>query len=168
MSSTETAPNVFQQIESTLSADWQKAVSFLQQAAQFFATFLGNVAAGLPVLVADVEGVAAGVAGKLSTINASLGVASDLASKVAPNDTSVQKLLSDIGQGAQDLADVHVALTTGITAGDPQVVTTAVSAINAASDLERLLNSAHAVLGSIAGASPTATQAVSPPTPQAG
>ena len=164
---TQGATNVLQQIENALSSDWAKVTAVFQEAEAFASSFLGKVAAGAEILVQDIEGAATYIAGNLSVVNAGITSAASLASAIAPNNTTVQKAVSDLQTAAQDVADLHTALTTGSSAGDPTVVTQAVTAINAVNQLSTLATSVSQSLGTLAANSSTATQAVTPPTPAA-
>lgn len=165
MSSTDTSPNLIQQIENALSKDWANAGSLFQKAEQFAADFLGKVAQGAEIIIADIESAAGYVAGNLTVINAGINSAASLAGVIAPNNTTVQKAVADLQTAAQDVADLHKALTSGSASSDPAIVTSAVTAINAVNQLSTLATSVSQSLGILAANSPSATQAVSTPTP---
>lgn len=162
---TTTAPTELQQIEAALSADWANIVAFFKQAEADLADFLTAVATGAPVVIADVQSAANAVAGKVSVINAAVAAASTLAATVAPNNTTVQKLLNDVNAGVADAAALSNALQNGTSTSDPTIVTQAVTAINAVNTLSQLASVAAAALTTAVAASPTATQAVSPTPP---
>lgn len=162
MTNTDTSTNVLQQIESTLSSDWQKFVAFIQIAEQEVAAFLTKVAAGEQIIVADIEAAAGYVAGHLSTINAAISAAGELANAVAPGNAAVAKVLTDLTTGAQDVADLHNALTNGSSPSDPTIVTQAVTAISSAQNLAQLVANASATLTALVQNSPSATEAVTP------
>lgn len=164
-----TSTDFLSQIEATLSADWQAFIAFINQAELDVVAFLTKVADGAEVVIADIEGAASYVAGHLSTINGTIAAVGTLANTVAPNNPVVSKVLNDLTTGAQDVADLHNALTSGSSANDPAIVTTAVTAINAVQQLSQLVSNASGTLTTLVQNSPTATQAVtataSPPTP---
>lgn len=162
---TTTNTGILSEIEAALSADAQKVVAFVEQVEQVFATFLTNVATGIPVVIDDIISVGQAINSKLSTITATLSAFSSVAAAVAPNDTAVQKMLSDLQTGAEDVAAVANSLTSGSTSGDNSLVSTAVTTIGAVSNLATLAGQAGAALASLANASPTATQVVSQTTP---
>lgn len=163
-----TPTDVLSQIEATLSADWQKFVAFIDLVEQDAVDFLSKVVAGEQVLIADIESAASYVAGNLSTINTGINAVGSLAAVVAPNNPTISKVLTDLSTGAQDVADLHNALTSGSSASDPAIVTKAVTAINAVKQLNQLVSNVSGTLTTLVQNSPTATQAVtagSPPTP---
>jgi len=158
-------PNIFQQIEAALSADWQKVTAVFQQAEAFAADFLGKVSAGAEILIQDIEGAASYVAGNLTTIQAGISAAGALANTVAPNNTTVQKAVADLNTAASDVADLHAALTSGSSSNDPEIVTKAVTAINAVNQLSQIASAVSSSLGTLAANSPTATSAVTAAAP---
>ena len=157
--------NILKQIENALSSDWAKVSSVFQEAEQFAADFLGKVASGAEILIADIESAASYIAGNLTVINAGITSAASLANVIAPNNATVQKAVADLQTTAQDVADLHTALTTGSSSGDPAIVTSAVTAINAVNQLSTLATSVSQSLGTLAANSPTATQAVTAAAP---
>lgn len=150
-------------IESALSADWQKAVAFFQGAEANIATFLSKVASGAEILIADVEEAAQYVIGHLSVINATVAGVSAAVAAVAPGNPIAQKVVTDLQTAASDTAQ----LAQGIVAGQSsaQSVTATLTAINSVQQLAGLAASASASISQLTSASPTATQVVSPPTP---
>ena len=168
MTSTDTtttaATNIFQTIENALSADWAKVAAVFQEAEQFASIFLAKVASGAEIIIADIEAAASYVAGNLTVINAGIASAASLANVIAPNNATVQKAVSDLQTAAQDVADLHAALTSGSSASDPAIVTSTVTAINSINQLSTLATSVSQSLGMLAANSPSATQAVSTPT----
>ena len=152
--------NLLTQIEATLSADWQNAANFLSEAEAFFGTFLTRVAAGAEVLIADIEQAGQYVAGHLTVINTSIQAMSSLVTTVAPGNVTAQKVIDDLNTGAQDVAALSNALTSGSAASDPAIVTSAVTAIGAVKQLAQIANNAGSMLTGLANSSPTATQAV--------
>lgn len=163
MTNTDTgSTDIFQQIQSALSADWAKVSVVFQEAEKFAADFLGKVASGAEIIVADIENAASYIAGNLTVINAGITSAASLANVIAPNNTTVQKAVADLQTAAQDVADLHTSLTTGQTAGNPDVVNQAVTAINAVNQLSTLATSVSQSLGTLASNSSTATQTVTP------
>lgn len=162
----QAAPNIFQQIENTLSADWAKVTAIFQEAEAFAADFLGKVAAGAEIVIADIEKAASYVAGNLTVINAQLGAVGALASVVAPNNATVQKVLSDVSTAVQDVADLHNALTSGSSSGDPTIVTQAVTAINSVNQIAQAVTGLSTTLGTLAANSSSATEAVTQGAPQ--
>ena len=164
--STTTPTNVFQQIEASLSADWQNAASFINEAEAFFGTFLTKVAQGAEIVIADIESVGQYVAGHLTVINSGIAALGSVVSVVAPNNVTAQKVIDDLNTGAADVAALSNSLSSGSTAGDDQIVTSAVTAIGAVKQLAQLANNAGSLLTTLAANSPTATQTVTAaPTP---
>jgi hypothetical protein len=161
-------PSFIQNLEATLSADWQAAASFITEAEQFFGSFLTNVAAGAEVLITDIEAIGQYVAGHLTQITAVIDVFSTAAAAIAPGNAMAQKVIDDLNTGAQDVALLSNSLTSGSTTGDPTIVTQAVTAVGAVKQLAQLANAAGNMLTTLAANSPTATTAVSAPTPPAG
>ena len=162
---TQGATNILQQIENALSSDWAKVTTVFQEAETAAADFLGKVASGAEIVIADILKAADYVAGNLSVINAGITAGASLANAVAPNNATVQKAVADLQTAAQDVADLHSSMTTGVTTGDPAVVTQAVTAINAVNQLSTLATSVSQSLGTLAANSSTATQAVTPASP---
>lgn len=155
-------------IKAALSADWTKFIAFVEQAETATASFLSAVATGAEVAIADIEAVASYIAGKLGTITATTAALSTAAQAIAPGNVTVQKVIADLQTGANDVAALHNSLTSGSTAGDPAVVTTAVNAVNAVNILAGLAAQASSALAQATVDSPAATQAVSAPTPNEG
>jgi hypothetical protein len=162
------APSFIQNLETSLSSEWSSAAAFLTQAEQVFGSFLTKVAAGAEVLITDIEAVGQYVAGHLTQITAGISVLSGVVTAIAPNSTAAAKVIADLTTSANDVALLSNALTVGSAASDPTIVTQAVTAIGAVKQLAQIAGNAGSVLTNIAAASPTATQAVSTPTPAAG
>jgi hypothetical protein len=162
------APNVFAQIEATLSADWANAVTFFQQGETAVGAFLSKVAAGAEVVIADIEAVGQYVAAHLGLITTGISALSTVAATVAPNNVTVAKAIADLSTSANDVAALSTALSTGSSAGDPAAVTTAVTAINAVKQLSGLVSQAGTTLTTLTANAPNATQTVSPATPAQG
>ena len=111
-------------------------------------------------MIADIEAVGQYVAAHLGLITSGIATLSTLASAVAPNNASVAKAINDLSTGAQDVAALSNALSSGSSAGDSAVVTTAVTAINAAKQLSGLVAQAGTTLTTLTANSATATQTV--------
>ena len=165
---TPATPSFIQNLEATLSAEWQGTANFITEAEQFFGSFLTKVSAGAEILIADVESIGQYVAGHLTQITAVIGVFSTAAAAIAPGNAIAQKVIDDLNAGAQDVALLSNSLTSGSTAGDPTIVTQAVTAVGAVKQLAQLANAAGNMLTTLAANSPTATTAVSTPTPPTG
>ena len=163
MSTTTTTP-----APSGFSAEWAKIVSFFTAAEGDIGSFLTDVATGAEIVIEDIESVGEYVAAHLGIITSTIATVGTLANTVAPNNVSVQKVMADLQTGANDVAALSNSLTSGASANDPAVVTTAVTAINAVKTLSGLASQAGATLSQLAGATPAATQSVSPPTPNQG
>ena len=163
-----TAPTVTTGIQAALTADWAKFVAFIEVAEQDAASFLSDVATGAEIAIEDIEAAASYVAGKLSTITATTTALAGAAAIIAPGNVTVQKVIADLQTGANDVAALSNALTTGTSTGDPAVVTKAVSTINAVNTLAGIAAQASSSLALLANQSATATQAVSQPTPNEG
>lgn len=162
-----TQPSLLQQIETTLSNDWQNAASFLSEAEAFFGSFLTKVAAGAEIVISDIEAVGQYVAGHLSVITAGIDTFGTAVSAIAPNNAMAAKVIDDLKTGASDVAALSNSLASGSTSGDPAIVTSAVTAIGAVKQLAQIANNAGSLLTTLAANSPTATQTVtaaSPPT----
>jgi len=155
----------FADLEAKLSADAQKAVAFLKQLAQAEASILAKAGSGLPIIISEFETLLQSINTKLPVINASIGAVKAEAATAAPNNTALQKLISDVEQGVNDAAEVSTALSSGSAAGDNTVVTTAVATVTAVNSLAALASQASAMLGQASVDSPNATQAVSPASP---
>jgi hypothetical protein len=164
-STTPAAQNVLQQIETSLSAEWQGAANFLSEAEAFFGNFLTKVAAGGEILISEIESVGQYVAGHLTAITAGIGVLGAAVNSVAPGNVTAQKVIDDLNLGAADVAALSNSLTSGSTVGDDSVVASAVTAIGAVKQLSQLSASAGKLLTDLTNNSPTATQVVSPATP---
>lgn len=156
-----TTPNIFEQIAATLEADAQLAVTWFQEGEQELGAFLSKVASGAQIVIADIEAVGQYIAAHLGVITSGIASLSTVAAAVAPNNVSVQKVLADLNTGAQDVAALSSALSSGSTAGDSTVVTTAVTAINAVKQLSGLVAQAGTTLTTLTANSATATQALS-------
>lgn len=149
-------------IEASLSADWQKAVSFFQVAEQGVATFLSKVATGAEILVEDIQAVAQYVTAHLGIINTTVSAISLAAQTIAPNNASVAKVISDLQTGTTDVANLAAAVTAGAApSGSSTVVQDAVTTVNAVKTLSSLASQASATLATLTASSPTATTAVS-------
>jgi hypothetical protein len=152
-------------IEAGLATDWSKVVAFLSQAEAGAMNFLQTVATGGPILVADIEGIASAIAGKLGIVNATIAAVGAVATSIAPGNANVAKVIADLQAGANDVAALHASLTSGDTTGDDKVVATAVATVNAVNQVSVLAAQAAAILAQATAAAPAATQAVSQPTP---
>jgi hypothetical protein len=146
----------------------QKVISFFEAAFQDVGAFLTKVSQGAEVAIEDIESIAAYVDAHLGVINASISTLAATATAVAPNNATVQKMITDLQTATNDVAAVSTSLSSGSTAGQPTAVTTAVSAIKAVQQLAGLAGQAGSAISDIVAASPTATQAVSQPTPNEG
>jgi ABC-type transporter Mla subunit MlaD len=152
----------------TTATVWSDVVAFFQNAEADVAKFLGDVASGAEILIEDIEDVAAYVEAHLGIITSTITTLGTLANTVAPNNATVTKVLTDLQTAATDTATLSASLSSGSTAGDPAVVTTAVTAINSVNTLAGIAAQASTALGQIVAATPTATQAISQPTPNEG
>ena len=155
-------------LEATIETDWAKVVSFLKVAEGDVISFLGKVASGAEILVEDIEAAAQYVIANLSTINATVATVASAANVIAPGNATVAKVVADLQTGVNDVGLLAQSLQTGNTTGDPAVVTTAVNAVAAVKQLGSLASTASGTLAQLANASTTATQSVSPPTPNEG
>lgn len=151
----------------TTTTVWSDVVAFFQTAEADVAKFLGDVASGAEILIEDIEDVAAYVEAHLGIITSTITTLGTLAATVAPNNTTVTKVLTDLQTAATDTAALSTSLTSGTASSIPQV-TTAVTAINSVNTLASLAAQASTALGQIVAASPSATQVVSPASPPAG
>ena len=126
------------------------------------------MAAGAEVLITDIEQVGQYVAGHLTQITAGISVLSGAVTAIAPGNATAAKVIADLNTSAQDVALLSNSLSSGSTAGDPTIVTQAVTAIGAVKQLAQIANNAGALITTLAASSPTATTTVSAPTPAAG
>ena len=162
------APSFIQTLETKLSAEWQGAAAFLTEAEQFFGSFLTKVAAGAEIVISDIEAVGQYVAGHLTSITAGISVLSTAVTAIAPNNATAAKVIADLTTSANDVALLSNSLSSGSTAGDPAIVTQAVTAIGAVKQLAQIASSAGSVITTLAANSPTATEAVTAASPGTG
>src|SRR6185437_8715473 len=131
-----TAPDFFEQIKATLTADGAAAVTWFENAYNNFGTVLTKIASGAEMLIEDIVSVAEGVNAHVGLANAALSAASGLVTALPVSDqAAAQKALSSVSAATNDVALLGAALKSGNAAGDPQIVQTANSAITAAQTL---------------------------------
>ncbi len=162
------APSFLATLEATLETDWQKVVAFLKTAELNAQAFLQDVANGVEIGIERIQAMGQYVTANLSTINATVTAVAATATAIAPNNASVAKVVSDLQTGSNDVAQLAQALQSGSSAGDAPLVTSAVNAIAAVKQLGSLASTASGMLAQLTAQSPTATQAVSAPTPNEG
>ena len=155
-------------IEATLSADWQKVVSGVQAGELFLMNMLQTIAAGGQILITDIEDISQYIGAHLGILNSTVAAIGTAAAVIAPGNANVAKVLADLQTGADDVAQLTTAINTGATTGDSTVVTTALTAINAIKTTSALASQAAAALAQLTVAMPSATQAISQPTPNPG
>ena len=165
---TASALTGFAAFEATLSADWQAFLAFIKNEEAKIGAVLNAIAAGEPVLLADVQAAAGAIAGKVSTISAAAASLGSVATTLDPaSATTVNKLLDDTNVALADAAALSTALSSGASASDPEIVTKTVSVIGAVNTLSQLAGAAGAALTAAVQSAPGATTVVSPPTPAA-
>jgi hypothetical protein len=149
------------QIESALSADAQKASSFLVTLQQDVASVLSKIAQGAELIYEDAVAVVNWVNTHLSIVDGIIdafeGAAATLPASTAT--TAVQKLLTDTNTAVNDAAAVSTALATGSAAGQPVAVQTVTTLINSVNTISNLANQASAAITSAASATAAATTA---------
>ena len=167
MSTTTTTPTVIQEIEAALEADWAKIVAFFNQEEQKLATFLTNVAQGAQILETDIQSVMQTVLGKLSTINGIISAAAGAAAAIAPGESKVIAGLVSAATGAlSEVGTVATSIANGTPpSGQNAVVSDTVAVINALPTVATLAQQLSQQVSQLVQASPTATQTISPPTP---
>ena len=165
MSSTE---SFGQKIEDELETTWNDVVSFLGAAESKTISFLQAVESGAAILLADIEEVGQWILGNIGTIQASVTALSGAAATIAPNNSSVSKLVADLQTGVNDAQVVAQTITSGSAANSSTLATDTATAVNGVNTLKALAATLAANLATLANQSSTATQAVSPPTPNEG
>ena len=156
-------------IEATLSADWQKFITFIQQEETKLANFLVQVSQGEQVLATDIEQAAQAALGKLSTVNNLISIVSGAAAVIAPGSAPVTATISALTKAASEVGALVNAVAAGqAPSGSDAIVTDTVAGVNALSSLSALTSQAATTIGQLAAQSPAAAQTVSPPTPNEG
>jgi predicted component of type VI protein secretion system len=160
--------DIVQTIESDIATGWNAVVTFLTKAEQDIGAFLSSVAAGEQILLSDVQAAAQYINGHAAVLSSSVAAVTNLANTLAPNNAAVQKAVSGLNTGLQDVTQVASDLVSGANPNDPALVTKTVTGVTAAQQLQQATAAVGALLTTLAAASPAATQAVSAPTPPAG